>query len=112
MLAYGAHGPLRTRYGAELSRPPIRSGDDGIHPVSELFARFRVAFWALAAGVIGLYLYGLFTGVYSPLQLGTLSFVCLGLIVLFAIHEVRLRREMRRHPPHTYDHTDRERRGW
>ena len=80
--------------------------------MSELFARFRVAFWALTAGVIALYLYGLFAGVYSPLQLGALSFVCLALMLLFVIHEIRLRREMRRHPPHTYDHADRERRGW
>lgn len=80
--------------------------------MKELFARFRVVFWALAAGIIGLYLYGLFVGIYGPLELGLLSFACLGLIVLFAIHELRLRREMRRHPPHSYDHTDRERRGW
>jgi hypothetical protein len=80
--------------------------------VADLFERFRVAFWALTAGVLGLYLYGLFIGIYGPLELGLLSFVCIALLVLFAIHEVRLRREMRRHPPHTFDHADRERRGW
>lgn len=80
--------------------------------MSELFAKFRVVFWALTAGVIGLYVYGLVTRVYSPLQLGTLSFICLGLIVLFAIHEVRVRRATRGHPPHVHDQADRERRGW
>jgi TRAP-type C4-dicarboxylate transport system permease large subunit len=80
--------------------------------VADLFVRFRVAFWALTAGVIGLYLYGLASGVYGPFELGTLSVACILLIVLFAIHEVRLRREIARHPPHSYDHSDRERRGW
>ena len=80
--------------------------------MAELFARFRVAFWALAAGILGLYLYGLFLGIYGPLELGLLSFVCLGLLVLFVVHEVRLRRERRKFPPHEFDHTDRERRGW
>lgn len=78
----------------------------------ERFEQLRVAFWALTAGIIGLYLYGLFLGIYSPLQLGVLSVVCLVLLVLFAIHEVRLRRERRKFPPHTFDHRDRERRGW
>jgi hypothetical protein len=80
--------------------------------VRELYERFRVAFWAFSAGIIGLYLYGLFIGIYGPLGLGLLSIICIALIVLFAIHEIRLRREMRRHPPHTFDHADRERRGW
>lgn len=76
------------------------------------FEQFRVVFWAVTAGVIGLYLFGLFLGVYSPLQLGALSVLCLALLVLFTIHEVLLRRERRKHPPHEFDHTDRERRGW
>jgi hypothetical protein len=80
--------------------------------VREQFEKLRVVFWALAAGVVGLYLYGLFLGIYSPLQLGVLSIVCLALLVLFAIHEFRLRQERKAHPPHEFDHADRERRGW
>ncbi len=80
--------------------------------MADLFARFRVAFWALAAGIIGLYLFGLFLGIYGPLELGLLSIVCLVLLVMFAIHEVRLRRELRANPPRELDHSDRERRGW
>ena len=72
--------------------------------------RLRVAFWALAAGVVVLYVYGLVLGVYSPLQLGLLSFVCIALLIGLVIHEARLRRALRadRHP----DHKERERRGW
>ncbi len=77
----------------------------------ETFARFRVAFWVFAAGVIGLYLYGLIWGAYSPLELGALSFVCVGLLVLFVFHEVRLRIELHKHPREV-DHTDKERRGF
>lgn len=79
----------------------------------ELFGRFRVAFWAFSAGLVGLYLYGLIWGAYSPLDLGggVLSIVCITLLVLFAIHEVHMRREMRRHR-HDMDHSDRERRGF
>lgn len=80
--------------------------------MSEHFARFRVVAWALVAGFIGLYLFGLFAGIYAPLELGTLSFVCIALIVAFTIHEIRYRRELNRHPPSERDHTDRERRGW
>ncbi len=78
--------------------------------MSSHFERFRHLFWALAAGLIVLYLFGLVLGVYSPLELGLLSAVCLVLIVMFTIHELRLRRELREHPDR--DHTDRERRGW
>ena len=78
--------------------------------MSSHFERFRHLFWALAVGVIGLYVFGLVLGVYSPLELGLLSAVCLALIVMFTIHELRLRRELREHPDR--DHTDRERRGW
>lgn len=78
----------------------------------EAFEKLRVVFWALTAGVVGLYLYGLFLGIYSPLQLGLLSIVCLVLLVLFAIHELRLRQQRKKFPPHEFDHTDRERRGW
>ena len=79
----------------------------------ELFGRFRVAFWAFSAGIVGLYVYGLVWGAYSPLDLGggILSFICLTLLVLFIIHEVLLRREMRLHR-HDMDHSDRERRGF
>jgi TRAP-type C4-dicarboxylate transport system permease large subunit len=80
--------------------------------VRRAFDKFRAVFWALAAGVVGLYLYGLFLGIYSPLQLGLLSVVCLVLLVMFAMHELALRRERRSHPPKEFDHTDRERRGW
>jgi hypothetical protein len=111
MLTYGAPGPFRTGYGAGLPECRYALAVKEFTQTG-LFARFRVVFWALTAGVIGLYLYGLVTRVYNPLQLGALSFLCLGLIVLFAIHEVRLRRELNRHPPHPYDHADRERRGW
>ena len=79
---------------------------------SRTFERLRVAFWALVAGILGLYFYGLFLGIYSPLQLGVLSIVCLALLIAFALHEVRLRMERRKHPPHEFDHRDRERRGW
>lgn len=75
-----------------------------------LLDNLRVAFWVLATGVVVLYVYGLVLGVYSPLQLGLLSVVCLALIVGLAIHEVRLRKALKEDPHR--DHTDRERRGW
>jgi hypothetical protein len=81
------------------------------HRTREIFERFRVAFWVLAAGIIGMYLYGLFLGIYSPLELGLLSVVCLALLVLFTIHEVRLRIELHNNPREA-DHTDKERRGF
>ena len=79
----------------------------------ELFGRFRVAFWAFSAGLVGLYVYGLIWGAYSPLALGggALSILCLTLLVLFSIHEVHMRREMRKYR-HEADHSDRERRGF
>jgi hypothetical protein len=77
----------------------------------ERFERFRVAFWVFAAGLVGLYLYGLVWGAYSPLQLGVLSFACLALLALFVFHEVRLRLALR-NSPHEIDHSDKERRGW
>ena len=78
---------------------------------SETFARFRVAFWVFSGGVIGLYLYGLVWGAYSPLQLGALSVVCLVILALFVFHEIRLRIELHNHPREV-DHTDKERRGF
>ncbi len=75
------------------------------------FERFRVAFWVLAAGIVGLYLYGLVWQAYSPLQLGLLSVICLSLLTLFIVHEVMLRRDLRKHPREV-DHTDKERRGF
>ena len=78
--------------------------------MDSVFNRFRLLFWALAAGVVGLYVFGLVLGVYGPLELGLLSVVCLALLALFTVHELRLRREIKRRPSH--DHTDRERRGW
>jgi hypothetical protein len=77
----------------------------------QAFARFRVAFWVASAGILGLYLYGLAWGAYSPLELGVLSVVCVALLVLFVFHEVRLRLEIHRHPREV-DHTDKERRGF
>ena len=35
--------------------------------------RFRLLLWALAAAVIGFYIYGLILGLYGPLELGLLS---------------------------------------
>ena len=77
----------------------------------ETFERFRVVFWVGSAGLLGLYLYGLVWGAYSALQLGALSVVCLILLVLFVVHEIRLRLELHRHPREV-DHTDKERRGF
>ena len=77
----------------------------------ETFERFRVAFWVFAAGIIGLYLYGLVWRAYSPLELGVLSVICLSLLGLFVAHEVMLRRDLRRQPRQV-DHTDKERRGF
>ena len=75
------------------------------------FEKFRVAFWVAAAGVVGLYLYGLVWQAYGPLELGLLSVICLTLLALFVAHEVMLRRELRNHPREV-DHTDKERRGF
>jgi hypothetical protein len=75
------------------------------------FERFRVAFWVLAAGIVGLYLYGLVWQAYSPLELGLLSVICIILLGMFVAHEVMLRRDLRRHPREV-DHTDKERRGF
>ncbi len=77
----------------------------------QAFAKFRVGFWVFSAGIIGLYLYGLFFQAYSPLELGVISVVCLTLLGLFAVHEVLLRRELHNHPREV-DHTDKERRGF
>ena len=73
--------------------------------------RFRPFFWVLTAGILGMYFYGLFLGIYAPLELGVLSFACLALLVLFVVHEVLLRRQARGHLDEV-DHSDRERRGW
>lgn len=75
------------------------------------FERFRVAFWVFSAGLVGLYLYGLVWGAYTALQLGALSVVCLGLLILFVFHEIRLRIDLHKHPREV-DHTDKERRGF
>ncbi|MGA9372456.1 MAG: hypothetical protein WBV53_11470 [Solirubrobacterales bacterium] len=75
------------------------------------FEKFRVGFWVFSAGLICLYLYGLFFQAYSPLELGVISVVCLALLVLFLVHEVRLRMELRNHPREV-DHADKERRGF
>ena len=64
--------------------------------MASFFERFRLLLWTLAAAVIGFYIYGLFLGLYGPLELGLLSVLSLFLIVLFTIHELRLRREPRR----------------
>jgi hypothetical protein len=80
-------------------------------PSRQTFERFRVAFWVFSGGVVGLYLYGLIWQAYSPLELGALSIICLGLLALFVFHEVRLRIELHRHP-RGVDHTDKERRGF
>ncbi len=77
----------------------------------ETFEKFRVGFWVLAAGIVGLYLYGLVWRAYSPLQLGLLSVICLTLLGLFVAHELMLRRELHRNPREV-DHTDKERRGF
>lgn len=80
------------------------------------FERFRLFLWGIAAGVVGLYAYGLFLGIYGPLELGLISIACLGLIVLFAWHEIRVRRELKTpegHERHARSaHTQRERRGF
>ena len=65
----------------------------------------------LTAGILGMYFYGLFLGIYGPLELGALSFICLGLLVLFSIHEILLRRELREHPRDA-SRGDKERRGF
>ena len=108
--------PLRR--GVPLRRDRDDPGDDLMTDRApsrtvELFGRFRVAFWACSAGIVGLYIYGLVWGAYSPLALGggLLSIACLALLVLFAFHEIHIRREMRKHR-HEMDHSDRERRGF
>ena len=84
--------------------------------VTVFFEKFRLFLWGLAGIVIGLYLYGLLLGLYGPLELGLLSFVCLALIVLFGIHELRLRRELRAGTYHdeyaSETHAAKERRGF
>jgi hypothetical protein len=75
------------------------------------FARFRVFFWVLTAGIVGMYVYGLALGIYAPLELGLLSFLCLGLLVGFSVHEILLHREQQANPQRT-DRADKERRGW
>jgi TRAP-type C4-dicarboxylate transport system permease large subunit len=78
--------------------------------------RFRLLLWALAAAVIGFYIYGLILGLYGPLELGLLSVVSLALIVLFTIRELRLRPELREgkfHDEYAREgHDARERRGY
>lgn len=84
--------------------------------MASFFTRFRVLLWGLAAGVIVLYVFGLVLGVYGPLELGVLSVICLVLIVLFAVHEIRLQRAVREHGAsegtERERHADRERRGF
>ena len=84
--------------------------------MASFFERFRLLLWTLAAAVIGFYIYGLFLGLYGPLELGLLSVLSLFLIVLFTIHELRLRRELRKGKFHdeyaSESHEARERRGF
>jgi membrane protein implicated in regulation of membrane protease activity len=84
--------------------------------VTAFFEKFRLLLWGLAGIMIGLYLYGLFLGLYGALQLGLLSVLCLALIVLFAIHELRLRRELQAGTHHdeyaSETHAAKERRGF
>lgn len=84
--------------------------------LASFFERFRLLLWALAAAVIGFYIYGLLLGLYGPLELGLLSAVSLALIVLITIHELRLRRELRagrHHDEYAREgHDARERRGF
>ena len=84
--------------------------------LASFFERFRLLLWALAAAVIGFYIYGLILGLYGPLELGLLSVVSLALIVLLTIHELRLRRELRKGKYHDEyareGHDARERRGY
>jgi hypothetical protein len=76
--------------------------------------RFRLLLWALAAAVIGFYIYGLILGLYGPLELGLLSVVSLALIVLFTIRELRPElREGKSHDEYAREgHDARERRGY
>lgn len=84
--------------------------------MASFFERFRLLLWALAGAVIGFYIYGLLLGLYGPLELGLLSVVSLSLIVLVTIHELRLRRELRKgkyHDEYAHEgHDARERRGF
>ncbi|HEU4980303.1 MAG TPA: hypothetical protein VFT14_03735 [Solirubrobacterales bacterium] len=32
-------------------------------------------FWVLTAGILGMYVYGLFLDIFGPLELGALSFI-------------------------------------
>lgn len=75
--------------------------------MASFFERFRLFLWGLAAGVIALYVFGLVLGAYGPLELGLLSVICLVLVVLFAIHEMRMRRNLR--DKKTSDESDHER---
>ena len=78
-------------------------------------ARLMLAVWA-ACGLFYVVAPIRYDVVPSPttvafILLGLLSFVCIGLLVLFVFHEVRLRRELHKHPREV-DHTDKERRGF
>lgn len=79
--------------------------------MAERFEKLRVLFWTLTAGLLALYVFGLVLGVYSPLELGLLSVLCVVLLVLFTIHEIRLRRKLKAEPRQV-DHADKERRGF
>ena len=52
--------------------------------------------WLIALGYLGLYLYGLFLGVFSPGELIGFTLLAIAIAVAFAVHVVRYRWEMAR----------------
>ncbi len=56
-------------------------------------------FWALSAGVIGLYLFGLLMGAFSPGQLWAWTALVIVLGVLSVRHSITVRRALREGDP-------------
>jgi uncharacterized membrane protein len=69
--------------------------------------RFVIGAWLIALGYLGLYAFGLFMGAFSPGEMLVFTVAAAVVVVAFAIHSVRTRRQTARHgEPH--DAADRD----
>lgn len=60
-------------------------------------SRLTIVFWLLALGYLGLYVYGLVMGVFSPGEMVGFTVVAVVIAVLYAVRVIRVRRAMRDH---------------
>jgi TRAP-type C4-dicarboxylate transport system permease large subunit len=81
-------------------------------------SRFRPAILATGLGIVALYVFALMLGAFGPSELPAISVVVALVLVMFAVHAMRLRRELREPNAPGHDelmrslHKLRERRGF